>query len=87
MSNEEKILFMPEGLILDVKEIKPKVNNLETKVDKLENRMIAAEKQVARNMKFILEEFEKSYRRILGYLEGITLDETGEKVKAGFGLT
>ena len=101
MNNEEKILSMLESLTSEVKEIRfkvdkldNKVDNLETrfdkleaKVDKLEDRMIAAEKQTAYNMNFLLEEFERSDRRILSYLTEITLNKAGEEAKAALRLT
>ena len=121
MNNEEKILSILEVLAFEVKEIKSKVDKLETrfdvletkvdkletrfdvletkvdkletrfdaletKVDKLDIRMDAAEKQAARNLDFIIDEFERSDKRILGYLENMALNEAGEQAKASLGL-
>ena len=91
--NEEKILLMLEAMTTKVDKLESKVDKLESKVDKLESkvdkldvRMDAAEKQAARNLNFILEEFERSDKRILGYLENMALNEAGEQAKASLGL-
>ena len=93
MNNEEKILSILETLILEVKEINSKVDNievrfdkLETKVDKLDIRMGVAEKQAARNLDFIIDEFERSDKRILGHLKDMALNEAGEPAKESLGL-
>ena len=87
MSNEDKILTILEMLASKVNKIETKVDKIETKVDKLDVRMDVAEKQATRNLNFIIEEFDRSDKRILGYLDDMALNEDGEQAKVRLGLS
>ena len=63
-----------------------KMDNFETRMDKLDTRMDAAEKQAVRNVNFLIDEIERSDKRILSYIENMALNEAGEQAKARLGL-
>ena len=53
----------------------------EAKFNELEARMTESERLAKFRFDFIIEEFERSDKRILGYLEDIALNETGQQAK------
>jgi len=100
MNNEEQILALLKTLVVNVETLTANVEtltanaettntNLEvlaTKVGNLEATVIANDKKVERYLNFLLEEIERSDKRILGYLEDRALNEAGEQAKASLGL-
>jgi len=97
MTDNEKILAILETLVTEVRGINARVDKLEstteTRFDAMDARFDAAdarmdniEKQAARNLNFIVQEFERSDRRILSYLEEMALNEDGAKAKASLGI-
>ena len=99
-NNEEKTLSILEALSVNVGHLTTefrvinskvdileiKVDKLKSKVDNLEIRMLAAERQAARNLELILGEFERSNMRILSYFEDGALNFVEEQGKVGFEL-
>lgn len=61
-------------------------DGVDARLDAMDARMDNIEKQAARNLNFIVEEFERSDRRILSYLEEMALNEDGAKAKASLGI-
>ena len=61
-------------------------NKFQGKFDELKAEIGKLDAKTDRHLKFIIEEFERSDKRILGYLEDIALSESGVRAKASLGL-
>jgi len=89
MSDNEKILMLLESMNFKIDAMDTKFEakleamdtKFESRFDKLEARMTESERLAKFRFDFIIEEFERSDKRILGYLEDTALNEAGQQAK------